>query len=137
MAAAKALGAKRIIAVDVQQERLDFAAKYAATDVHLASPPYPGEARTDYSKRHADILKEKYGLTERGPAGIDYIFECTGAEVCVQTALWLLKRRGVYVQVGHPLLRELLGKVEVLRTGRQSPYYQLGGAVAYHWRARA
>jgi D-xylulose reductase len=35
MAVAKALGARRIIAVDIQQERLDFATSYVATDSFL------------------------------------------------------------------------------------------------------
>lgn len=35
MAVAKALGARRVIAVDIQQDRLDFAKGYAATDIYL------------------------------------------------------------------------------------------------------
>jgi D-xylulose reductase len=33
MAVAKGLGARRIVAVDINQDRLDFAKSYAATDV--------------------------------------------------------------------------------------------------------
>lgn len=36
MAVAKALGAKRIIALDIVQDKLDFALNYAATDAYLA-----------------------------------------------------------------------------------------------------
>lgn len=35
MAVAKALGARRVIAVDIQQERLDFAKGYVATDIFV------------------------------------------------------------------------------------------------------
>ena len=35
MAVAKALGARRVIAVDINQERLDFAKSYAATDIYI------------------------------------------------------------------------------------------------------
>lgn len=35
MAVAKALGARRIIAVDIMQDKLDFALSYAATDAFL------------------------------------------------------------------------------------------------------
>lgn len=35
MGVAKGLGAGRIVAVDINTERLDFAKKYAATDVYL------------------------------------------------------------------------------------------------------
>jgi threonine dehydrogenase-like Zn-dependent dehydrogenase len=52
MAVAKALGARRILAVDIQPRRLEFAKDYAATDVHVASPKLPGEANMAYSKRH-------------------------------------------------------------------------------------
>lgn len=42
---------------------------------------------------------EKFGFGERGE-GIDLVIECSGAEVCVQTGIWLVKRRGTCVQVG-------------------------------------
>ena len=41
----------------------------------------------------------KFGFGERGE-GIDLVVECSGAEVCVQTGIYLAKRRGTYVQVG-------------------------------------
>jgi len=41
MAVAKALGARRVIAVDINQERLDFAKSYAATDIYLPVRPLP------------------------------------------------------------------------------------------------
>ncbi|EXJ77295.1 hypothetical protein A1O3_10453 [Capronia epimyces CBS 606.96] len=99
MAVAKALGARRILAIDVQPHRLEFAKGYAATDIHVASPKEPGEDNMTYSKRHAKIIMDKFGFGERGE-GIDLVVECSGAEVCVQTGIWLVKRRGTYVQVG-------------------------------------
>lgn len=45
-------------------------------------------------------IMEKFGLGERGLEAIDLVVECSGAEVCVQTGIWLLKRRGKFVQVG-------------------------------------
>lgn len=42
---------------------------------------------------------DKFGFNERGE-GIDLVVECSGAEVCVQTGIWLVKRRGMCVQVG-------------------------------------
>lgn len=42
---------------------------------------------------------EKFGFGERGE-GVDLVVECSGAEVCVQTGIYLVKRRGTYVQVG-------------------------------------
>ena len=52
MAVAKALGARRILAIDVQAQRLEFAKSYVATDVHAALPKEPGEDNMTYSKRH-------------------------------------------------------------------------------------
>ena len=41
MAVAKGLGAARIIAVDINEERLNFARDYAATDVYIPVRPLP------------------------------------------------------------------------------------------------
>nr|XP_018262943.1 uncharacterized protein I303_04432 [Kwoniella dejecticola CBS 10117]OBR85101.1 hypothetical protein I303_04432 [Kwoniella dejecticola CBS 10117] len=100
MAVAKALGARRIIAVDVQKERLDFAREYVATDVHVASPTKEGETREEYSQRHAGIIRESLEITDRGIEALDVVIDCSAAEVCMQTGLWLLRRKGTYVQVG-------------------------------------
>ncbi|KAJ5379851.1 uncharacterized protein N7496_002279, partial [Penicillium cataractarum] len=99
MAVAKALGARRILAIDVQPHRLDFAKDYAATDIHVALPKEAGEDNMTYAKRHGKAIMEKFGFGERGE-GIDLVVECSGAEVCVQTGIWLVKRRGTCVQVG-------------------------------------
>ncbi|KAJ0374691.1 hypothetical protein COL26b_007012 [Colletotrichum chrysophilum] len=78
---------------------LDFAKDYCATEVHAAIPKNSGEDNMSYSKRHAFEIMKKFGLGERGE-GIDLVVECSGAEVCVQTGIWLAKRRGMFVQVG-------------------------------------
>jgi D-xylulose reductase len=52
MAVAKALGARRVLAIDIQPQRLEFAKQYAATDVHLAIPEEESEDMMTYSKRH-------------------------------------------------------------------------------------
>lgn len=50
-------------------------------------------------KLQAEIISEKFGLSDRGPSGIDIVLDCSGAEVCIQTGMWLLKRRGKFIQV--------------------------------------
>nr|XP_019011146.1 uncharacterized protein I206_04458 [Kwoniella pini CBS 10737]OCF49927.1 hypothetical protein I206_04458 [Kwoniella pini CBS 10737] len=100
MAVAKALGARRIIAIDVQKERLDFAKTYLAADIHVASPMKENETKESYSQWHADLIKDSLGMTDRGIESIDLVIDCSAAEVCMQTGLWLLKRKGTYVQVG-------------------------------------
>ena len=52
MAVAKAFGARRIIAIDVQQTRLEFAKQFLGVEVHVAPPMETGEDRQTYSERH-------------------------------------------------------------------------------------
>jgi len=105
MAVAKALGASRIIAIDINQARLDFAKNYAATDVFAPPPSNAGENGVEYSKRCAEALKQALRVEERGPTAIDVVIEASGAEVSIQTALFVVKTGGTYVQVwrfNHP-----------------------------------
>lgn len=99
MAVAKALGARRMLAIDVQQHRLDFAKEYLGVETHSAIPKLAGEDGPTYAKRHGKYIQDKFGFGERGE-GVDLVVECSGAEVCVQTGIWLVKRRGMCVQVG-------------------------------------
>lgn len=85
MAVAKALGARRIIAVDIVQSRLDFAKNYVATDVYLPSKPNAGESKMAYSKRSASEMQAALLFEERGSTGIDIVCDASGAEVCIQT----------------------------------------------------
>ncbi|GAA5842977.1 hypothetical protein JCM11251_007302 [Rhodosporidiobolus azoricus] len=101
-AAAKGLGAARVIAVDIQEARLQFAKDAGLVhDYFLPPKPSDGEAKEDYPRRQAKEMQERFGFTERGPAGVDYVFDCSGAEVCIQTAIYLLKHGGTLVQIGH------------------------------------
>jgi D-xylulose reductase len=100
MAAAKALGARRVISVDIQPDRLDFAKSYIATDAFLPGNLNDGESKMDYSRRTAKQMTEKFGLSDSGPESIALAVDATGAETCIQTALYLLRTRGTLVQVG-------------------------------------
>ncbi|EJD01200.1 xylitol dehydrogenase [Fomitiporia mediterranea MF3/22] len=100
MAVAKALGASRIIAVDIVPSRVEFAVSYAATEGFLPPPFEQGETKLAYSKRAAGLLKEKLGVEERGPKGLDHVIDASGAEVCIQMGLLLAKTGGTFVQLG-------------------------------------
>ncbi|KAH8118340.1 xylitol dehydrogenase [Phellopilus nigrolimitatus] len=100
MAVAKALGARRIIAVDIVQARVDFALKYAATEAYLPPPFEQGETKIQYSKRAAALLKEKLGVEDRGPKGLDLVVDASGAEVCIQMGLFIAKIGGSFLQLG-------------------------------------
>jgi len=100
MAVAKALGAARIIAVDIVPSRLEFAKKYAATETFFPPTPEPGETKLAYSRRSASTMKQQLGIDERGPKSIDIVVDASGAEVSIQTAMHIVKAGGTYVQVG-------------------------------------
>ncbi|KAJ9127362.1 hypothetical protein QFC24_000769 [Naganishia onofrii] len=100
MAVAKALGAKKIVAVDINEERLKFAKQYAATDIFVPPPAEKDESRPDYSQRVAGLLSQSAGLEPRGGNAIDLVLEASGAEVCCQIGLHVIKPGGIYVQVG-------------------------------------
>lgn len=99
MAVAKALGASRIIAVDIVSSRLEFAKSYAATDVYQPPPVAQDESRIAYSKRSAATLRQQLGIAERGPTAIDLVVDASGAEVSIQTGIRIVKTGGTYVQV--------------------------------------
>ncbi|WVR07288.1 chlorophyll synthesis pathway protein BchC [Kwoniella sp. DSM 27419] len=100
MAVAKALGARRVIAVDIQQERLDFAKSYAATDIFLPGPKNGDEALDVYTARLADEIKQTLNIPDRGFGSVDLAIEASGAPTCIQMGVNILKPAGTYVQVG-------------------------------------
>jgi D-xylulose reductase len=88
MAVAKAFGASKIVAVDINEERLQFARKYAATHEFRS-------ARVSAEENAANLIKEcELGL------GADVIIDASGAEPCIQTAIHALRIGGTYVQGG-------------------------------------
>ncbi|KAI0774214.1 xylitol dehydrogenase [Fomes fomentarius] len=100
MAVARALGASRVIAVDIVPSRLEFAKQYAATETYTPPKLQEGESRIDYSRRNAKLLMEQLKIEERGPNSIDLVLDASGAEVSVQTGIFIAKHGGTFVQVG-------------------------------------
>ncbi|KAG1768115.1 hypothetical protein EDD22DRAFT_872982 [Suillus occidentalis] len=100
MAVAKALGASRVIAVDIVPSRLEFAKAYAATDVFLPPPMEKDESKVAFSMRNAQAMKNRLGIADRGPQAIDLVLDASGAEVSIQTGIRIVKSGGTYVQVG-------------------------------------
>lgn len=99
MAVAKALGARRVIAVDIVPSRLEFAQTYAATQTYLPVKPVEGETKIEYSRRNAAAMKEQLGIADRGPGAIDLVIDASGAEVSIQTGIYIAKAGGTFVQV--------------------------------------
>lgn len=90
-AVAKAYGAKKIVTVDINEQRLNFALKYAATDKFTS-------ARVSAEENAKNLIKD----CELGP-GADVIIDASGAEPCIQTAIHALRMGGTYVQVRIPI----------------------------------
>lgn len=87
-AVAKVFGANKIVSVDMNEDRLAFAAKFAASQTIVAKK----ESAEDAAAR---IVKQ----CDLGP-GADAIIDATGAEPCINTALHALRNGGTYVQGG-------------------------------------
>jgi len=100
MAVAKALGASRVIAVDIVPGRLEFAKSYAATDAFMPPAPEKDESKIAFSKRNAAAMKKTLGLADRGLGSVDLVIDASGAEVSIQTGIRVAKSGGTYVQVG-------------------------------------
>jgi D-xylulose reductase len=87
-AVANAFGAAKVVSVDIQQQRLDFAKQYAAT--HIFTPE-----RVAAEQNAERLIKEcDLGL------GADAVIDASGAEPSIQTSLHVLRTGGTYVQGG-------------------------------------
>ena len=106
MAVAKALGARRVIAVDIQKERLDFAKSYAADDIFIPvslkrsfqvynidkqEARGQDEDAAAYCTRMAKSILSTLNIPELGPGSIDLTIEASGAPSCVQMGVQVLK----------------------------------------------
>ncbi|KAF2483793.1 putative xylitol dehydrogenase [Neohortaea acidophila] len=87
-AVAKAYGASKVVSVDINEERLAFAKKYAATHTVVS--------RKESAEEAAKRINEECGLG----LGADAIIDASGAEPCIQTALHAIRIGGTYVQAG-------------------------------------
>ncbi|OBT73238.1 hypothetical protein VF21_08847 [Pseudogymnoascus sp. 05NY08] len=87
-AVAKAFGATKVVSVDIQQGRLDFAKNYAATHTFM-----PERVAAEVN---AENLIKAADLGE----GADCVIDASGAEPSIQTSIHVVRRGGVYVQGG-------------------------------------
>lgn len=86
--AAKAMGASQVIITDLSPDRLSKAKELGA-DFQLTVK------RADSPQQLAKSVEDMLG------AQADVTIECTGAESCVQTAIYATRSGGVVVLVGH------------------------------------
>jgi len=87
-AVATAFGASKVIAVDIQESRLEFARGYATTATFMPEKVAATE--------NAERLRRENGLG----AGADVAIDASGAEPSVHTGIHVLRNGGTYVQGG-------------------------------------
>jgi threonine dehydrogenase-like Zn-dependent dehydrogenase len=79
--------------------RLEFAKSYVATHVFQPAERGEDEPSITYSKRNATEMKKRLDIEDRGIKAIDLVIDASGAEVSIQTALYIAKTGGTFVQV--------------------------------------
>lgn len=90
MGLAKAYGASKIIAFDVDPARVAFAEKYCGAIGVVPPSNDTGEERLDFLKKTIGALLTKHDLG----SGVDLAVDASGAEICMQMAVVIAKPHG-------------------------------------------
>ena len=88
-AVARAMGARKVVSVDVNDSRLELVRKFA--DANTYHP-----AREESAQDTAINVIRSNGLDE----GADVVLEATGVQSCIEAGIAVLKPGSTYVQVG-------------------------------------
>jgi D-xylulose reductase len=99
MAVAKALGARRIIAVDIVEERLKFAKSYIGAATFKPPARQDSEPNLDYYSRIAKTLQRELEVEDRGPNSLDIVLDASGADASIYAGISVAKVGGSFVQV--------------------------------------
>ncbi|KAM0248866.1 hypothetical protein ACHAQJ_009265 [Trichoderma viride] len=107
-AVSKAYGSPAVIIADIQKDRVDFAVNNGFADAGFVVPmarPQTIDEKLAYAQQVAELA----GNVEIGgePVGqVGAVFECTGVESCVQSAIYATKPGGkvMIIGMGTPIL---------------------------------
>jgi L-iditol 2-dehydrogenase len=89
-AVAKALGAAQIVVVDVDVHRVTFACNEAfATSGHVLPRKPHNITPEDSLKSAKETAHQLLKMFRPGTDGFDVVFECTGVESCIETAIFV------------------------------------------------
>ncbi|KIJ11174.1 L-iditol 2-dehydrogenase [Paxillus involutus ATCC 200175] len=129
-ALAKSYGASRVVAIDINQQRLDFAQAngFASQTFCL---PMVDKAKTSEEQLRCARENVSRALIEFGtPDGFDIVFECTGAESCIQMSIHAAITGGKVMLVGMgsrnvllPLSTAALREVDIMGSFRYANTY--------------
>ncbi|KAF7325778.1 PKS-ER domain-containing protein [Mycena kentingensis (nom. inval.)] len=97
---AKSLGASRIVAIDINQARLDFAASNGFADETFCLPIADRASTPEESLRRAKDTIQAALARFKAPDGFDVVFECTGAEPCIQMSVHAAAVGGKVMLIG-------------------------------------
>jgi D-xylulose reductase len=86
---AKAYGVKKIVMFDVEESRTEFAKAYGA-DVAVVTPKNTDKDSLAFATDYAKEIIDTHGLG----LGFDVTVEASGAEICAQMAVCMLKSGG-------------------------------------------
>lgn len=96
-AVAREFGARRIVSVDVNQNKLSFAETFVGESFSSVFTPIQGLPVEENG--HALLSANGLGLPAEG-GGADVVIEATGAEPCIQMGIHVLRTGGSYIQTG-------------------------------------
>lgn len=99
-ALANAYGASRVVVVDINQARLDFANSHGFASQTYCLPMVDKAKTTDEQLRRAKDNVTAALSKFNEPEGFDVVFECTGAEPCIQMSVHAAVAGGKVMLVG-------------------------------------
>lgn len=92
-AVTKASDAAHVIIADIQKDRVDFAVANGFADAGVVVPmarPQTTEEKLAYAKEVAEMVRTtKIESTGQEVGEVGAVYECTGVETCVQTAIYV------------------------------------------------
>lgn len=99
-ALAKSMGASRVATIDINESRLEFAKKNGFAEQVFCFPPADKPKTTEEQLRRAKD-NATLALTAFGKEdGFDVVFECSGAEPCIQMSVHAAKAGGKVMLIG-------------------------------------
>lgn len=99
-AVAKSMGASRIVAIDINQPRLDFAKDNGFASQVFCLPMADKAKTSDEQLRRAKETAQLALSTFEAKDGFDVVFECTGAEPAIQTSVHAAIAGGKVMLIG-------------------------------------
>lgn len=104
----KAQGAKTVVIADILKDRLDFAVSNRFAEASILVPMARPQTIEDKLAYAQEVAASAKGAEVNGQAVGEYtaVFECTGVETCVQTAIYSTKPGGkvLIIGMGTPIL---------------------------------